>query len=228
MEEATVFVKKYTGKEEGLSRIREDEVWRYAGYRGGPEETEAALRDVFDEIRSEALPMLRYDVCFLKVPLIWEHGVPSLPFSRDSAALSRCLSGSTRAVMMAATIGIGIDRLTAKYERFHPTKALLLQAFGAERVEALCDMFCREAAKEAERRGEEITARFSPGYGDLPLAVQREFVQLLDCGRKIGVTLNGSLLMTPTKSVTAVFGIRPGRKRDAESASWHRISHRPM
>ena len=44
-------------------------------------------------------------------------------------------------------------------------------------------------------------------YGDLPLEVQTQFFQLLDCQRQIGLTLNDSLLMTPSKSVTAVFGI---------------------
>ena len=31
---------------------------------------------------------------------------------------------------------------------------------------------------------------------------------MLDCPRKIGLTLNDSLLMSPTKSVTAIVGLR--------------------
>ena len=34
-----------------------------------------------------------------------------------------------------------------------------------------------------------------------------DFFELLDCNRQIGVSLNDSLLMTPSKSVTAIFGI---------------------
>ena len=48
--------------------------------------------------------------------------------------------------------------------------------------------------------------RFSPGYGDLSLEVQKEIFSLLDCPRKIGVSLGDSLLMTPSKSVTAIIG----------------------
>ena len=40
------------------------------------------------------------------------------------------------------------------------------------------------------------------------LVSERELAEILDTSRKIGVTLNDSLLMSPSKSVTAVFGIR--------------------
>ena len=40
--------------------------------------------------------------------------------------------------------------------------------------------------------------RFSPGYGDLPLTVQKDFFRVLDCTRKIGLSLNDSLLMSPS------------------------------
>ena len=49
--------------------------------------------------------------------------------------------------------------------------------------------------------------RFSPGYGDLSLEMQRDIFRVLDCPRKIGLTLNESLLMSPSKSVTAIIGI---------------------
>ena len=80
----------------------------------------------------------------------------------------------------------------------------MMQAVGAERVEALCDAFCEQFRRE---NGVGLRPRFSPGYGDLPLAAQRELFALLDCPRKIGLTLNESLLMSPTKSVTAFAGI---------------------
>ena len=49
--------------------------------------------------------------------------------------------------------------------------------------------------------------RFSPGYGDLPLDVQRPLFAALDVPRKIGVSLTDSLLMAPSKSVSAIIGI---------------------
>ena len=41
----------------------------------------------------------------------------------------------------------------------------------------------------------------------MPLEKQKDIFALLDCNRQIGISLNESLLMTPSKSVTAIFGI---------------------
>ena len=62
-------------------------------------------------------------------------------------------------------------------------------------------------AEEHARVGKRTRPRFSAGYGDLPLGVQREIFAALDCPKHIGLTLNDSLLMSPTKSVTAIVGI---------------------
>ena len=105
---------------------------------------------------------------------------------------------------MAATIGIGLDRLAARYAKTSPAKALILQGLGAERIEALADLFCRGLEKE----GLNVTSRFSAGYGDLSLELQREIFRVLDCQRSIGLTLNDSLIMSPTKSITAIIGIK--------------------
>ena len=98
----------------------------------------------------------------------------------------------------------GIDRLLTKYARLSPARALLLQGIGAERIEALCDAFC---AAQAAAVGRALRPRFSPGYGDLALDVQKDIFALLDCERQLGLTLGDSLLMSPGKSVTAFAGI---------------------
>ena len=57
------------------------------------------------------------------------------------------------------------------------------------------------------RAGLYCNYRFSPGYGDLPLSVQPTVLAALDAQRRLGITLSSSLLMTPTKSVTAIIGM---------------------
>ena len=49
--------------------------------------------------------------------------------------------------------------------------------------------------------------RYSPGYGDLSLESQKQVFALLNPPKYIGVTLNDSLLMSPSKSVTGIIGI---------------------
>jgi hypothetical protein len=54
---------------------------------------------------------------------------------------------------------------------------------------------------------ESITWRFSPGYGDLPLDTHINLLGALDTSRKIGLTVSRSLILIPSKSVTAIIGV---------------------
>ena len=172
----------------------EREALRYAGVRNADEVTRRLLCECFAEIED----VLSYRVCWRVLT------------AQDCAAflhadsLKTALDGCERVLLFGATVGVELDRRIARYGRVSPTKALLLQAIGAERLEALCDAFC--AAFTAEN-GVRLKPRFSPGYGDLPLEAQREVFALLDCPRKIGLTLTDSLQMSPSKSVTAFAGI---------------------
>ena len=179
--------------------ISEREILRCAGCR----EATAEVRELLADCIAECADGLEYKVCYTEVPLtvrgnVCDFGVLSV----KSETLAENLCGCSRAVLFAATVGVFIDRQIARYGRLSPAKAMLLQAFGAERIEALCDTFCGDLSKAAP-----IRPRFSPGYGDLSLTVQREIFPVLDCARRIGLTLNDSCLMSPTKSVTAFVGL---------------------
>jgi cobalamin-dependent methionine synthase I len=52
-----------------------------------------------------------------------------------------------------------------------------------------------------------LRPRYSPGFGDVPLAVQKTFFEILECQKNLALTLNDSLIMSPEKSVTAFVGV---------------------
>lgn len=173
-----------------------------ARYAGGKECDE--LSALIDSCLSEALPQLSYRVCRRTFQIKLAENVIDMGFARvHSADLAKNLTACNEMILFAATIGIGIDRLISKYSKLSPAKALVMQAIGAERIEALCNLFCRDL----ENSGLILHPRFSPGYGDLPLEFQKDIFAILDCNRKIGLTLSRSMLMSPTKSVTAIVGI---------------------
>lgn len=185
-------------------KINEKEILRYMASLTGGEE----IHSLVDECLTEVLGMLEYKVCYAVLPVEIDGNIIILPCGRiESKNLAKNLSNCGRSVVFAATIGIGIDRLISKYSRLSPSKALCLQAIGAERVEALCDDFCKKIEKEYKMNGENLKPRFSPGYGDLPLETQKMIFSLLNCPKRIGVSLGESLLMSPSKSVTAFVGI---------------------
>ena len=74
-------------------------------------------------------------------------------------------------------------------------------------IEAVCDQAESELREEAQRRDMYLTDRFSPGYGDMPLAQTREICEILDASKSIGLTVSHSGIMIPRKSVTAVMGV---------------------
>lgn len=180
--------------------ICEKEILRYAGCKG---EVDEALKILLQECLEEVLPKLSYKVCYMELPLVISKKVCDFGCMQiESKDLAKNLQGCEAVFLFAATIGVEIDRLIMKYSRIAPAKAVLLQAIGAERIEALCDAFC----KEMESHNGKLRPRFSPGYGDLSMETQKSIFQLLDCSRNIGMTLNNSMLASPTKSVTAFVG----------------------
>lgn len=179
----------------------EKEILRYAGCKEADSEVMALLRTCIEEVKGS----LSYKVCYCKLPVrissdVCDFGV----FSSRSKGLAQNLNGCESVILFAATVGVGIDRLITKYGRISPTKALMFQAIGAERIEALCDAFCADISQEYKTG---TKPRFSPGYGDLPISAQKDFFALLSPERQIGLTLTDSLLMSPSKSVTAIVGL---------------------
>ncbi len=180
--------------------VDKTEILRYAGCFDCEEE--GVLR-LLEECLRESAPLFTYRACGRLFDVKrTDDDVFLSETPMKSRALAARLSGCDRAVVFAATVGFGIDRLIAKYADVYTAKAYLLQAVGAERVEALCDVVCEEIGALGRTR-----TRFSPGYGDLPLGTQKQVTEWLDGQKTLGLYLNESLSLTPTKSVTAIVGI---------------------
>lgn len=189
--------------------VEHREIVRYAGAK----ENSSELSDLIDDCLLEALPVCSYRVCCTRMPV--QDGAIMLTDGAvcHSDTMAKALDGCDEAILFAATIGMGIDRLISRYSRTSPSRALVLQAIGAERIESLCNAFCCKLNTELSVEKKSLRTRVSPGYGDIPLLWQRDIFAVLDCPRKIGLSLNDSLLMSPSKSVTAIAGIAAGCDR---------------
>ncbi len=114
--------------------------------------------------------------------------------------------------LMCATIGVKMDRLIRTKMVREPDAGVVFDACGIQAVEQLADMVEKEIETIVSEEGFHLTWRYSPGYGDLPLESQRDFIRLLDTHRRIGVSLSDSFLMSPSKSVTAILGVSDTKK----------------
>lgn len=178
------------------------EILRYVGVRG---EADESTLELLNECLKLVDGKLNYKLCYKRFSIKEIGNTLDLGFTTvNSNSLKKRLCGYKQIVLFAATVGIELDRLISRYSAISPAKAHMLQAIGAERIEALCDAF--EDTLRAE--GLYISQRFSAGYGDLSIELQRDVFNALECSKNIGLALNESFLMIPTKSVTAIIGIK--------------------
>ncbi len=83
--------------------------------------------------------------------------------------------------------------------------AFIMDACATAAVECTCDEL--ELAIVNSINNCNINYRYSPGYGDFSIDFQPKLLSLLDAGKKIGLYVNQSNILTPRKSVTAVIGV---------------------
>ncbi len=187
-------------------RIRQ-ETLRYLGYgRKQPDsQVEALLNDCREEL--EQALACRYVKRECSLEFVGEKGIRTELFSAESKNLRKNLRDCQSVLVFAATIGLGADQLIRRYEKFRVSRAVVIQAMAAAMIEEYCDCLNREWKKEYRDGGRYLRPRFSPGYGDFPLECQRGIIDGLEAGKRIGLTLTDSLIMMPSKSVTAVIGI---------------------
>lgn len=180
------------------------EIFRYLGY--GKNEPEKSVCDLVYECVKEVREKLDLKACYDKFEII-QNADKSISFgtiNTKSKNLIKNLKNCDEVIVFVATIGIEVDRLIQKNSIINPAKSVILQAVGATVIEAWCDLLS-ERLKKTYKKFQR--PRFSPGYGDFPLNEQTKIFEILDCNRKIGVGLTESLLMIPTKSVSAVIGL---------------------
>ena len=155
-----------------------------------PAETSEKATESAGEERAEKLPLIK---------------IGSIQF--ESKYLARNLAGCSKVILIASTIGPLADNLIRRFTKLDAAKAAIMQAAGAMFIESYLDGFNAQLEKEAEEQGYKLHSRFSPGYGDVSLEIQRHFFSILPCTQRIGLTLTDSLVMAPEKSVTAFIGM---------------------
>ncbi len=187
--------------------INRREIYRYLGVRRGEpdERTKKTVEECVEELQQVITPRMVYRIFPLSFP---EDGsIDFTCFKVRSKSLLRNLKGCEKIIIFAATIGEGVDLLLRRYNKLEVSKAVIMQAASAATIEAYCNEINQEFKEKAAKDGWFLRPRFSPGYGDFPLETQRLISDVLKMEKTCGITLTDSLLMMPSKSVTAVIGM---------------------
>ena len=106
-------------------------------------------------------------------------------------------------VYLCGTLGAEFDRWQRRLAATSAADGYFAQRLGLDAVEREMDRLEAEVRRSLAP-GEKLLPRRSPGYGDLPLGLSRDILAKLDAARQLGVSLTDSLLLVPSKTVTAV------------------------
>ena len=182
-----------------------DEALRYLGAGShAPPALRSQVEHIADQLTRSIQPRFLYQV----FPL--EHHADGFSLTGANLRLTgrtarTMLSQCHQAVLLACTLGPSFDAMLRTWQARDMASAVILDACGSAWVEAGCDQ--AEAELSARLPALYLTDRFSPGYGDLSLDLQPALCAALDAGRRLGLSVTDSLLLNPSKSVTAVIGL---------------------
>ncbi|MDQ0555661.1 hypothetical protein QOZ92_000774 [Paeniclostridium ghonii] len=117
------------------------------------------------------------------------------------------LEGCDQCIITATTLGVDIDREIKKSGYLDLTKMIILDSCATTAIESVCDIIENSYREEFKKCRKHITNRYSPGYGDLPINVNEDFINILEAQNKIGLTITKNHIMIPRKSVIWIAGI---------------------
>ncbi len=181
-------------------RYSRAEALRYLRAQADDEAAGVLVDTVFLKLRNEvqARHVLQKHSCqILEDGVLLDCGVKFT--SKD---LAKHLSGCKEVLLLAATLGSKLDIAIRRLALGSVAEGAAAQAVGATIIEGYCDEVQERVESNLYQR-----PRFSPGYGDWDLAEQRKLFAILECEKKLGLTLTDGLMMAPSKSVTAVIGL---------------------
>ena len=180
------------------------EALRYLGVKDAPEDLRAQMDDLARELAEAIQPKYTYKVYPLTFRADGIH-LEGANLVLAGSLAEKMLTQCDQAALLGCTLGLPFDQKLTALQARDMARAVMWDACGSAFVEAGCDAAERELA--ARFPDLYLTDRFSPGYGDLPLALQRPLCAALDTPRRLGVHVTESLLLNPVKSVTAIIGL---------------------
>lgn len=213
-----------------LEQLNISEAIRYLGYGSNLPDGRVMqlINECSDEIMKTARPQMVYKVFDIEVPCEAQPADRYVALNGTNLVLTgnsitEHLSGCEKAVLFAATVSAEIDRLIRITQLEDMAKAVIMDSLASVAVEQVCDK--TELIIKAQFPEYYQTFRFGVGYGDLPITLQKDFVNVLNAPKVIGLNVSASYMLTPTKSVTAVIGLSKqpiaAKKRGCQTCSMY-------
>ena len=189
-------------------KIDKDEVLRYLHHQNKP--LEKNLDELVDILIKETINTARPRFIYNIFTLEKNGGIllKNTELVLKGKDIAKHLEKSEKCAVLCATLGSEIEMRINYYSKTELLKSVILDACASTLIEALCDDAEALIKMAAEENGFFITGRYSPGYGDFDISVQKDLLNIIEAPKRLGVTVTDSFIMLPRKSVSAVIGFQ--------------------
>ncbi len=213
MSESRMALSDYQYIGEAPIGIEPQEVLRYQGCR-------VPLAQVKEDIQSLVRSQISHSHRFIKPQAVYRfwparlypegkvkiEGGSELSIGRGA----RKWTGLQYIALAICTVGTALEKeISRLFSVGEYAAAVMLDSVGTVAVESLADHVNDIICQQVLAEGLSLTHRISPGYGDWALEEQKTVFALLP-GDRIDVTLTGTCMMQPRKSVSFITGIGEG------------------
>ena len=169
------------------------------------------LVETAEQALDEARPLLQPQVLFERFPVeALRHEKLQLKGggSLQGSLIAQHLGQAHEVIVLLCTTGTALENLvSAAMSGDQMLYGLALDGVGSAAVEALANQACRRFELEAEAQSYQTSIPLSPGMMGWSVAEgQPQIFNLIDAAA-IGVTLTGSSIMVPRKSLSMVIGV---------------------
>lgn len=104
-------------------------------------------------------------------------------------------------LIIGCTLGQEVERHLKYLSKIDMTKMTIFDAVASSYIEYVCDQY-----EDSLPLGDH-TFRFCPGYGEVPITLNKTFARALDMPKHIGLTVQDSNILLPQKSMIGMIGI---------------------
>ena len=189
-----------------LKTVNRKTVARYLGIKSG------VLDANTDALVTRAEEMVKQDA-----KIEYTYKLYNLEFEDDGICLvgtnlklpgkgiRKLLKNSKQCIVLCATLGGQIDTKTRALAVKEPALAIVYDAVASEFIDQVCDDIQNEVKEKLPNMKQ--TWRYSAGYGDLPLELNGQILDVVNGPKLTGIKITEGGLMSPIKSISALFGL---------------------
>ncbi len=185
--------------------VQADAVREYAAQRGQDSLPEDMINNACCTVRRLAAPQGVFQQGFYDSAS--HHLLCHAPFQLKGTQIPPYLEQAAIILMGAVTLGPAIEQeIDRLFLQQDVPGGIVLDSAAAVAAGELLDQLTSYITEISEPKGYKIIWRFSPGNGDWPIGQQAELANAAG-GSQIGLSLTAGGMLSPRKSLTALFGL---------------------